>query len=377
LGVQLNLPGEVEQSRVLLVSVPYALKAADAESLGAIPASAYALATTDTSTGSSTSGTGASGGSASASGAGGARTQLTKPRQRTAQTTGTGTTNLLAKWVDNAGTLGNSLIFDNGTNVGIGTTSPVGPLHLARSGGAPLIWQNTTGPGNVWIQSESSDSTAVSSFGNNLRVGGSLFEVINGSPINGSNVLTVMNTGNVGIGTTNPVGPLHLAHAGGAPLTWQNTTGLGNVWIQSMSSNGTVFSSFGNNLRVGNSLFEVINGSPINGTNALTVMNTGNVGIGTTNPAAKLDVAGTGNFTGNTTAIGSAILGVNQSGSTMAAFDGTPATVPPVAPYPHPPLSASADSKRLTGEFFVSADSKGVISPLFPADPRGVCKCGL
>ncbi len=44
---------------------------------------------------------------------------------------------------------------------------------------------------------------------------------------------------------------------------------------------------------------------------------------------------------------------------------------------PHPPVFVSADSKRLAGEFLVSADSKGVISPLFPADPRGACKCGL
>src|SRR5207249_3946002 len=44
---------------------------------------------------------------------------------------------------------------------------------------------------------------------------------------------------------------------------------------------------------------------------------------------------------------------------------------------PHPHLFASADSTGVTGEFFVSADSKGVISPLFPADPRGACKCGL
>lgn len=36
---------------------------------------------------------------------------------------GTGTTNYLTKW-SSASTLGNSLVFDNGTSVGIGTTSP-------------------------------------------------------------------------------------------------------------------------------------------------------------------------------------------------------------------------------------------------------------
>ncbi|HET8922235.1 MAG TPA: hypothetical protein VFN26_04480, partial [Candidatus Acidoferrum sp.] len=44
LGVQVQMPGEVEQPRVLLVSVPYALKAADAETLSGLPASAFALA---------------------------------------------------------------------------------------------------------------------------------------------------------------------------------------------------------------------------------------------------------------------------------------------------------------------------------------------
>ena len=37
-------PGEVEQPRGLLVSIPYALKASDAETLGGRPASAYPLA---------------------------------------------------------------------------------------------------------------------------------------------------------------------------------------------------------------------------------------------------------------------------------------------------------------------------------------------
>jgi hypothetical protein len=44
LGVQALLPGEEEQPRVLLVSVPYALKAGDAQTLGGLPASAFAKA---------------------------------------------------------------------------------------------------------------------------------------------------------------------------------------------------------------------------------------------------------------------------------------------------------------------------------------------
>jgi hypothetical protein len=44
LGVQALIPGEQEQPRVLLVSVPYALKAGDAATLGGLPASAFAKA---------------------------------------------------------------------------------------------------------------------------------------------------------------------------------------------------------------------------------------------------------------------------------------------------------------------------------------------
>lgn len=44
LGVQPLLPGVEEQPRVLLVSVPYALKAGDANTLGGLPASAFAKA---------------------------------------------------------------------------------------------------------------------------------------------------------------------------------------------------------------------------------------------------------------------------------------------------------------------------------------------
>ena len=42
---------------------------------------------------------------------------------------GTGTANYLSKWLD-ANTITNSLVYDNGTNVGIGTTSPEAKFML-------------------------------------------------------------------------------------------------------------------------------------------------------------------------------------------------------------------------------------------------------
>jgi hypothetical protein len=49
LGVQVLAPGELEQPRVLMVSVPYALEASDAQTLGGLPASAFAKVTSSSS----------------------------------------------------------------------------------------------------------------------------------------------------------------------------------------------------------------------------------------------------------------------------------------------------------------------------------------
>lgn len=54
---------------------------------------------------------------------------------------GSGTLNYLPKWTPNGNTLGNSLIFDNGSNVGIGTATPGAKLEVAGqikiTGGTP------------------------------------------------------------------------------------------------------------------------------------------------------------------------------------------------------------------------------------------------
>lgn len=64
---------------------------------------------------------------------------------------GSGTTNYLAKW-SNGNTIANSLIFDNGTNVGIGTTSPSALLHLATSSGngSAMRFESTSTNGRTY-----------------------------------------------------------------------------------------------------------------------------------------------------------------------------------------------------------------------------------
>lgn len=64
--------------------------------------------------------------------------------------TGTGTGNRLAKWLDNIGALGNSSLFDNGTNIGIGNTNPETTLHIGPNTGygattGILLANNLTG----------------------------------------------------------------------------------------------------------------------------------------------------------------------------------------------------------------------------------------
>ena len=116
--------GEREQPRVRIASVPYALKASDAETLGGLPASAYLRAPT------------------AASAESGSRETSTVTSAAVTATEGPslaavlpGTTNFLAKYVNGAD-VGNSAVYETPTAtvptgaVGIGTTAPLDQLHL-------------------------------------------------------------------------------------------------------------------------------------------------------------------------------------------------------------------------------------------------------
>lgn len=122
----LRAAGEAEQSRIMLVSVPFALKAGDAETLGGKPASAYITsdAFSAATTGLQTAGQTIS------------PVPSRVPRRMaivadsTAVTTPGGTVNQLAVF-DGTADITSSIIFDNGTGVGIGNTSPAGTLDVS------------------------------------------------------------------------------------------------------------------------------------------------------------------------------------------------------------------------------------------------------
>ncbi len=118
---------------------------------------------------------------------------------------GTGTTNYVARWTD-SNTLGIGVLYDDGTKIGIGTTSPTSKLHLtgAVTGKALAIF-NETGDQDIFTASAS--GTTKFRVANDGYVYGERFLDITNSayfldPAAGANSLIV--AGSVGIGTTSP-----------------------------------------------------------------------------------------------------------------------------------------------------------------------------
>src|SRR5208337_1253600 len=112
-GVQIS--GQEEQPRTLLLSVPYAMKALDAQTVGGLPASAFVLAAPPVGGGTSNA-PGSSSGTAQPN-VGGSGTQYYVPL-----------------WTDNNGDLGNSVLYQSGTGskakIGINTTTPSSTLDV-------------------------------------------------------------------------------------------------------------------------------------------------------------------------------------------------------------------------------------------------------
>jgi hypothetical protein len=109
--LEIQIAGQKQQSRVLLMSVPYAMKAADSETLGGLPASAYMRS-----------------GSLESSSAM-LQTTAVSPNAAAAVTTLGGTSGFLPLFNSSA-VIGNSVLSETGTKVGILTTTPQTTLDV-------------------------------------------------------------------------------------------------------------------------------------------------------------------------------------------------------------------------------------------------------
>ncbi len=105
--LEVQIAGEPSQPRVLLASVPYALKASDAATLGGLPASAFMLAGARTT---------------------GSALHQVVPTGTDVTTTG-GTAGYIPEF-SGTSSIVDSPVFVKGTDVGIGITTPVSPLDV-------------------------------------------------------------------------------------------------------------------------------------------------------------------------------------------------------------------------------------------------------
>ena len=183
-----------------------------------------------------------------------------------ASVTGSGTTNYIAKFTGSTN-LGSSVIYDDGTSIGIGTTptSQANYRFLQVSGSNAAVIETMVGSTRIG----GFDSDAA-----NLYVGSvGSYPVVFRTAVTERMRLTA--AGNLGIGTSSPSYPLHVYSSGQSSIAVETS---GRKW--GILTN----TSWANN---GFSIYDLTGD-----VSRVNVDTSGNVGIGTTSPSQKLDVQG-------------------------------------------------------------------------------------
>ncbi|MGH9862623.1 MAG: hypothetical protein ACRD35_04290 [Candidatus Acidiferrales bacterium] len=269
LGIQVQ--GEEEQSRSLLVSVPYALKAADAERLGGKPAEAFLLAESS---------------SENAEKSGSDKEQaLSKGGDGTLAQVVSGTVGRIARFTA-TDAVGDSEMLQVGTDIGLGATTPLGKLHVQNTGaltklvvGNPNVTMNNAADGYIQIFGENNGvvkSAFIQNIGSSLQFNGA------GTGVNiqllGATESSILNGTSLGVYDAANAKRLYIRHDGTRALFSTFGTNAGGMAFRPVANLATAFQ------------FQVAGG-------ATTVMNidttNARVGIGTVTPTTALDVVGT------------------------------------------------------------------------------------
>jgi hypothetical protein len=146
---------------------------------------------------------------------------------------GGGTTNYIPKWTGSTG-IGNSIIYDTGTNIGIGLTNPGYKLEVR--GGI-----TASGPGNLgtFLAIDTSVGGATVALNAQLSTGIAQLVTYSNSPIviatNSTERIRITNDGNFGIGIPSPSQRLHVSGntliSGGLTATTISASTYSNVPI--------------------------------------------------------------------------------------------------------------------------------------------------
>jgi hypothetical protein len=215
---------------------------------------------------------------------------------------GTGATNFLPKFTGGS-TIGNSLIFDNGTNVGIGTTSPTERLtvsgNLKLSGTSPYIDLNSSGwSGSAYIQTNINlAQNAAGDYFSFQNLAGKGFAFQRGTTTD----MLINPSGNVGIGTTSPANLLTLKASVVAPIIDINRSGGGQgknsgiLFRDQVNNEQAAIGTEGQNTNdlqlLSTTAIRFYTSSDLVLSNErMRITSSGNVGIGTTSPSGKLTI---------------------------------------------------------------------------------------
>lgn len=322
--------GTAAGPRVLLAAVPYAVSAANATSLGGRPATDYLLTP-----------------QARAAAAAAAGTSAAAADREPLPLVNNGTANFIGKFFNNVDLI-NSQLFDNGTNVGVGTSNPFDKFHtqFTNAGGTQTGYavQNLSSGANAYSGMLFYDHTGTLRQFQGYNNSTGEYRINNISPSASINFMTgsnsrfkVVTNGNIGLssGTLSP--SVRLANYGndqsevtfisrrhGGTISTPTATGAGlNLFrLEGAGHNGTVFTSERGYLQIISTEAwtptangtEVNFGTTANGTTStverMTITNSGNVGIGTSTPDTLLEVAGDIRSGGNFQPLDTSAFGV-------------------------------------------------------------------